>query len=246
MPGIGTIVNVFAILAGTLLGLTVGKKIPTRIRLNAEKAIGLAIMIIGFSGALSALFELGARKDVLGMYASIILVGSLVVGTMFGEWWHIETRLKKLGLRLRSKTSSLRLGRHDDDHNMVKGFVTSSLIYAVGAMAILGAVQDGLGNPATLYLKSVLDGVTSIFLASTLGVGVAFSVIPVFVLQGSIALLAFFAGNVIPAVAILEIEAIGGVLIVAIGFNILGIKRLPVANMLPAVFIALAIGWVFA
>lgn len=129
------------------------------------------------------------------------------------------------------------------DRSLVEGFMTASLIYCVGAMTVLGSIQDGLGNPNTLYIKALLDGVISIFLASSLGIGVALSAVTIFILQGSIAAVAYFAGDIIPAIAVTGVEAVGGALIMGIGLNFVLKKRLPVGNMLPAVFVAFALCW---
>lgn len=255
MPGLGTFVNVGAIIVGTALGLMFGSAISHKMRTSATQVIGLSVIIIGVAGALSALGKLGVHKGPLGKYASTVLVGSLVLGTVMGEWLHIEHGLRRLGEWLRDKLLSTRAlsdktkevaeGTDDDAHGstLVEGFVTASLIYAVGAMTILGSIQDGLGDPSTLFLKAALDGLTSIFLASTLGVGVGLSIIPVLGIQGAIVLLTLFAGNIVPTIAITSLEAVGGVIIAAIGMNILNIKRLPVGNMLPALILALASGW---
>lgn len=255
MPGLGTIVNVGAIMAGTLVGLLFGSAIPEKMRKAATQVIGLSVFVIGLSGALSALAVLGKHHAPVGKYASIVMVASLVVGTMIGEWMHIERGLERIGEGMRDwllrtkvlsgKTRQAAEGASDDEHGstIVEGFVTASLIYAVGAMTILGSIQDGLGDPSTLFLKAALDGLTSIFLASTLGIGVGLSILPVALVQGAIVVFSLLAGNIVPAIAITTLEAIGGVIIAAIGVNILDIKRLPVGNMLPALALALAAGW---
>lgn len=255
MPGLGTLVNIGAIVIGTALGLMFGSAISQKMRISATQVIGLSVMVIGIAGALSALSKLGVHQGLLGKYASIVLVGSLVIGTVIGEWLHIERGLERLGEWLRDrllstralsdKTKAVAEGDETDAHGttLVEGFVTASLIYAVGAMTILGSIQDGLGDPSTLFLKAALDGLTSIFLASTLGIGVGLSIIPVLGIQGAIVLLTLFAGNIVPTIAITSLEAVGGVIIAAIGMNILNIKRLPVGNMLPALILALASGW---
>lgn len=256
MPGIGTLVNIGAILVGTALGLMFGSAIPAKMRLSATQVIGLAVLVIGLSGALGALNTLGGHQGPVGKYASIILVGCLVVGTMLGEWLRIEAALTHCGEWFRDKLTHTQAlsrktveaaeGSVDDEEGstLVEGFVTATLIYAIGAMTVLGSIQDGLGNPSTLFLKAALDGTTSIFLASTLGIGVGLSVIPVLFVQGALVIFTLFAGNIVPAIAITVLEAVGGVIIAAIGFNILAIKKLPVGNMLPALALALACGWI--
>lgn len=232
-PGFGTIVNTVSILVCSGIGLTLGKVIPHKLRDQAQKAMGLAIVLIGFSGALGALGKLSKVDGPISEYAGILLVGSLVVGTIIGSLLGIEDWLNGLG-----KALVVRFRTEGESHLIVEGFVTATLIYAIGAMTILGAIQDGLGNPDTLLLKAVLDGTTSVFLAATFGYGVALSALPVFLVQGVLVLGAFYFGNIIDPTAILALEAVGGAMIVAIGFDVLEIKRLPVGNMLPALVVA--------
>lgn len=232
-PGFGTIVNTVSILVCSGIGLTLGKVIPHKLRDQAQKAMGLAIVLIGFSGALGALGKLSKVDGPISEYAGILLVGSLVVGTIIGSLLGIEDWLNGLG-----KALVARFRTEGESHLIVEGFVTATLIYAIGAMTILGAIQDGLGNPDTLLLKAVLDGTTSVFLAATFGYGVALSALPVFLVQGVLVLGAFYFGNIIDPTAILALEAVGGAMIVAIGFDVLEIKRLPVGNMLPALVVA--------
>jgi len=245
MPGLGVIVNVVAVLVGSGIGLVAGRFLPERMHKGIIQAQGLAVIAIGLGGAIAALSALSAAPGWIGRYALLIFVGSLITGALLGEILRLEDRLERFGEILRD-----RFQREDakaSGHNLVEGFMTASLIYCVGAMTVLGSIQDGLGNPNTLFVKSLLDGTISIFLASSLGFGVAFSVIPIFILQGGLALLAALLGNVIPPLAITGIEAVGGVLIAGVGFNLVFDKaRLRVGNMLPAVFIVLALLWIGA
>jgi hypothetical protein len=246
MPGIGVIVNIVAVLVGTAVGLVFGKLISERFRAIAFSAIGLAVIVIGIAIALGGLADLG--KTHLGDYAALVLVGALVVGSLLGEALRIEYWLERFGQWLQEKAYSapmLSPGKADQPgekgHTLVEGFVTASLLYCTGAMTVLGSLQDGLGDPSLLYLKALLDGIASIALATTLGVGVGLSVIPILVLQGGIALGAGSIEPVITPAVIASIEAIGGALILAIGLDLTQIKRLPVGNMLPAVFIGAAL-----
>lgn len=265
MPGLGLIVNICAIVVGTLAGLAFGRLITPKTRKSATQVIGLAVIVFGLSGALSALTKLGKTHSIVGTYASVVVVAALVIGTMLGEWMCIEDGFEALGLKLKkllrrrgvqdtdelpdeyqkAGTLAEKPEVHEKAHGIfVEGFVTASLIYVVGAMSIVGSIQDGLGNPDTLFLKAALDGFTSIFLASTLGVGVGFSILPVGIFQGAIMLLSLLAGNIIPPLAITTLEAVGGVIIAAIGMNMTGVRRFPVGNMLPALLLALLAGWV--
>lgn len=243
MPGIGVITNIAAVLAGTALGLLFGKLIGERFRTIAFAAIGLSVMIIGITISLGGLADLG--KTNLGDYSALVLVGALVVGSLLGEAMRIEYWLERFGRWLQKQSYKMPLlapGKADQPgekgHTLVEGFVTASLLYCTGAMTVLGSLQDGLGDPTLLYLKSLLDGIASIALATTLGVGVGLSVIPILLLQGGIALAAHSVEPFITPAVIASIEGVGGTLILAIGLDLTGIKRLPVGNMLPAVFLA--------
>jgi hypothetical protein len=246
MPGLGVIVNVAAVLLGTAIGLVFGRMISERFRHIAFAAIGLAVIIIGATIALGGLADLGQTR--LGDYAALVLVGSLVVGSIIGEGLRIEHHLERFGQWLQRKayrTPMLAPGKVDQPgekgHTLVEGFVTASLLYCTGAMTVLGSIQDGLGDPSLLMLKALLDGIASIALAATLGVGVGLSVIPILVLQGGIALAAGAVEPFVTPAVIASIEAIGGALILAIGLDLAQIKRLPVGNMLPAVFLGAAV-----
>lgn len=255
MPGLGVIVNVVTILVGTAIGLMFGKLIPERMRETTFKAIGLSTMIIGISMSLTGLARMGEAPGALGKYASLVFVGSLVLGALIGEALRIEWWLERFGVWLQDMAyrlpwlapvpESAADEPGEKGHTLVEGFVTASLLYCVGAMTVLGSIQDGLGDPSTLYLKATLDGFASIALASTLGAGVGLSVIPVAIVQGGIAVVAATltgGGGVSPEI-IAAIQAAGGTLIAAIGLDLTGIKRLPVGNLLPAVFVAMALAW---
>ena len=248
-PGIGVIVNIGAVLAGTAVGLLFGRIISERFRSIAFAAIGLAVIIIGATISLGGLADLGATH--LGDYAALVLVGSLVVGSLLGEAMRIEYWLERFGHWLQDRavrTPMLAPGKTDQPgekgHTLVEGFVTASLLFCTGAMTVLGSLNDGLGDPSLLFLKSLLDGIAAIALATTLGVGVGLSVIPILVLQGGIALGAGALQPYLTEAVIAAIEATGGALILAIGLDLAKIKRLPVGNMLPGVFIAAALALV--
>jgi hypothetical protein len=255
VPGIGVIVNVATVLVGTAVGLLFGGLIPERMRETAFRAIGLATLVIGLSMSLSGMGAMSAAGGALGTYAALVFVGSLVVGALVGEALRIEYWLERFGRMLQDlayrmpwlaptpKSAADEPG--EKGHTLVEGFVTASLLFCVGAMTVLGSIQDGLGDPSTLYLKATLDGFASIALASTLGVGVGLSVIPILVIQGGIALMAAGLEGVTPE-SVAAIEAVGGALIAAIGLDLSGIKRLPVGNMLPAIFIAMALAAVLS
>lgn len=215
---LGTVVNALAIAAGTALGLILKSGIRENYRETIMNAIALSVLLIGMMGAIKT-------NDLL------LLIFCLAIGSIIGEALKIEDRLAGLGQLIESKTSST-------DGSVAKAFVTASLVFCVGSMAIVGSIESGLtGNHQTLFAKSVLDGICSIFLSSTLGFGVVFSAAAVFVYQGIITLLASSLKAFLTDEMIREISAIGGVLIMAIGFNMLKIKKIKVGNMLPAILL---------
>lgn len=221
----GTIVNVAAICAGALVGRYAGRFIPNRMRQTVMAGLGLTVVLIGLQLALKS-------------KQPMIVIGSLILGGVLGELLRIEARLESFGLWLQ--------GRFAGAGNIAEGFVAASLLYCVGAMAIMGALQDGFGaTPTILYAKAALDGVASIALASTLGIGVLFSALPVAIYQGGITVAADSAKSLLTETVVLEMNAVGGLLIAAIGLDLIGIKRLPVGNMLPAVFVAVGLVWMF-
>lgn len=215
---LGTIVNALAIAAGTALGLILKSGIRENYRETIMNAVALSVLLIGMISAIKT-------NDLL------LLIFSLAIGSIIGEALKIEDRLEGLGRIIESKTSS-------NDGSVAKAFVTSSLVFCVGSMAIVGSIESGLtGNHQTLFAKAVLDGICSIFLSSTLGFGVAFSAVAVLIYQGIITLASASLKSFLSDGMIREISAIGGVLIMAIGLNMLKIKKIKVGNMLPAIFL---------
>lgn len=214
---LGTIVNTVAILVGSLIGLLFSKGINKNYEGTIMIAISLVVLVIGIEGALA--------------YENMLLViASLVIGSIIGESLKIEKKLNGLGDFLESKFKKA--------SNVSTAFVSSSLIYCVGALAIVGSLESGIsGNHNTLFAKSMLDGISSIIFASALGVGVMFSALSVFLYQGTITLLASFLKPIFTTVLINEINAIGGILIMAIAINMMNIKKIKIGNMLPSIFI---------
>ncbi|RKN75996.1 DUF554 domain-containing protein [Paenibacillus ginsengarvi] len=222
----GAIVNAAAIAAGTFAGLLL-PRLHANLRTIATQGMGLALCVLGLTMALKS-------EQYLAM------VVSLVIGGIAGELLRLEGRLERLGEWLESKVAVRGEGK------VGKAFVTATLVYCIGAMAILGSIDSGIRHDHTiLYAKSLMDGFLSILFASALGVGVAFSAIPVLVYQGAIALLAALLASLFSAEAIAqmtqEISAVGGVLIIGVGINLLEIKKIGVAAMLPSVVIMAAI-----
>jgi len=215
----GTIVNTCAVIAGGFIGLVAGRHISERIKTILMQALGLSTLLIGLQMALS-----GGKV--------IPIVGSLLLGAMTGELLKIEDGLEQIGVWLKKRFRS-------GSSTFVEGFVTSSLLYCTGAMVIIGAIQDGItGNASTLYIKSMLDGVASIALASTLGVGVIFSAASVFLVQGIITLLATKLTFLQEPAVLGAITGTGGLLIVAIAINLLNMAKIRIGNLLPALVYA--------
>lgn len=221
----GTLVNIAAVTAGTVIGYFLGNRLSERIRNTLMAGLGLAVALVGLQ------LSLQSKQP-------LVVIGSLVLGGLIGEIMGIEKRLEAFGRRLQN--------RFADAGKVGEAFVTSSLLFCVGAMAIMGALQNGVGDqPTILYAKSALDGIASVALASTLGIGVIFSTATLLLYQGGISLLAGLLGTVLTTPVITEMNAVGGLLILAIAFDLLGIKRLPVGNLLPSIFVAIGLLWLF-
>lgn len=217
---LGTIVNSLAIIAGALVGLGFKNGIPDKYNRTVMQAIGLAVLLIGMKGALGS-------NDLL------IIIISLAIGSLIGEVIGIEDYLERLGNYLEKRFSK-------GSSTFSAGFVTASLMYCVGSMAIVGSLESGLtGNHSTLFAKATLDGIVGIILSSSLGIGVLFASVPVFLYQGGITLLAGLLKPLLVPAVISQMSAVGGLLIMALGMNMIRDKKIRVGNMLPAIFIPL-------
>jgi len=216
----GTIVNVIAVVAGSLLGVFLKGRFPEKVKEIIMQGLGLASCLIGIQMALES-------KNIL------IVIFSLVIGGICGELIGIEKKLNGAGAYIQRK-----LAREDD--LFIQGFVQASLVFCIGAMAIMGSIQDGINNdPTILYNKSIMDGFASIAFAASTGVGVLFSAIPVLLYQGGITLLASIVARFLSEAMILEMTATGGLLIFAIGLNLLKIGKVKVGNLLPSLLFAI-------
>ncbi|SHK53523.1 DUF554 domain-containing protein [Desulforamulus aeronauticus] len=223
----GTIANAAAIVAGTAVGLLFRKGVSESVNGTVMSGIGLAVGLIGFKMAFKTENEL-------------IVILSLVLGGIVGELLNIEGWLQRAGSLLEVKVGGA------GDGEISKAFVTTSLIYCVGAMGIMGALEDGLtGNASTLYAKSLLDGTSAVIFTSTMGFGVIFSAIPVLIYQGAITLMAGSLKSFLTPAMITEMTATGGLLIVGIASNVLGIKKFKVGNLLPAILFAVLLSWLW-
>jgi len=231
---IGTIINVAAILVGGSLGLLVGNRLPERLRTTVIAGMGLFTAVTG----IKMFFE---------TQNSLVVLGGLVIGALLGEWWKIEDGLQHLGEMLEKRFNRSTEGeRSSIQGDFVRGFMIASLLFCIGPIAILGSIQAGLtGDTNLLVIKSVLDGFASMAFASTLGVGVLFSALPILVYQGAITLLAAQFDALMTKPMMAEMSATGGVLLLGIAISsLLEIKKIRVGNFLPALVIAPLIVWI--
>jgi uncharacterized protein len=255
--GLGTIINVVAILIGSAIGVALGHRLPQRTRDVVTDGVALAVLLVA---ALSAAAVLDPEvSDSVGSSGVLIVLGSLLIGGILGSLWRIEARLEGLGESIRRRLS--RRGSTDDPEDtvdvevegaltdpdappgkpntFVEGFVTASLVFCVGPLAILGSLSDGLGLGINqLALKSVMDGFTSIAFAASLGWGVAASALVVGVYQGTLTLLGWALGSVLSGAQIALLTATGGLLLVGIALRLLRIRQVPVGDLLPALIVA--------
>ena len=232
---LGTIVNCLAVFIGGCAGLLFKNAIPDKYNHTVMQGVSLSVILVGI-------------KSALGSDDLLVIIISLALGSLIGEWIDIEAYLKRMGDWLERRFS-----KHSDSDQsgpnppastrsggFSTGFVTASLIFCVGSMAIVGSLESGLmGKHDILYAKSALDGIVSLILSSSLGFGVIFSAVPILVYQGSITLLAGFVKPVLVPEVVSQMSATGGLLIIGIGLNMLREKKLRVGNMLPAIFIPL-------
>lgn len=222
---LGTLINALLIIVGTIIGRLL-KNIPENMKQTVMYAIGLAVTVIGLQMG----FESGQF---------LIVIISLVVGAVIGEWIDLDHQLNRFGHWLESKVGQNKKG---ENISIAQGFVSATLIFVIGSMAVIGSLDSGLRNDHDLLIvKGLIDGFTSIILATTLGIGVLLSAIPVILYQGTIALFATQISRVIPqdalALYIQEMTATGGVMIVAIGLNMIGLTKIRVANFLPGILV---------
>jgi uncharacterized protein len=223
MSLLGTFVNGIAIISGSFLGLF-WTAIPDRIKDTILQAMALAVIILGIG--------MGLKSEQF-----LIVIASLAVGGALGEWWNLEEKLNSVGKWLETKVGK------QDKGSVATGFVTATLVFVVGAMSIVGALDSGLRQEHdVLYTKALIDGFCAILFTSALGIGVMFSAIPVILYQGAITLLATQIDRFVPQelmdALIVEITGTGGIMIVAIGLNLLGVAKIRVANLLPGLLIA--------
>lgn len=234
MLGIGTVVNVLAVVIGSGIGLLLKGKLKQRFQHILMQVLGMATIFIGLSGALKGMFVIENNR--LTTTGSTLMIISLVLGAFIGELLQIEQRMEHTGEWLKQKM------KVENDSRFVEGFVTSSLVICVGAMAVVGAIEDGLaGNPTTLFAKAMLDMMIVMVFSSTLGIGVLFSAVPLGIYQGLITISAKVIEPFLTNELVTNMSFIGGILIFGVGINLLFEKKIRVGNMLPALFIPILI-----
>ena len=223
---IGTIINALAVVIGSIVGLILHNKLPEKITKTTFQAIGLFTLFLGISMAL--------KTEHL-----IIMIFSIIIGTIIGEVLDIDNFINKISEYMKKKIKS-------KNEKFTEGFITAFLLYCMGSMTILGAIEEGLGGiPTLLISKSALDGFSSIALAASLGAGVLFSAIPLLLFQGGLTLFASFFQNILSDIVINELTAVGGLILIGLGINILEIKKLKILNLLPSLIIVVILSYFF-
>ncbi|MEN9204545.1 MAG: DUF554 domain-containing protein [Thermostichales cyanobacterium SZTDM-1c_bins_54] len=221
VPGFGTLVNVLTITAGTGLGWLLGNRLPKRSSETILQVLGCLTIVLGIQMALKA--NSAAQ--------TVTVLISLVLGAILGEWMDLEQWLERWGQALEAWGKDW-LG----DSPITQAFVTTSILFVVGPMALLGSIQDGLGDPSLLLIKSGLDGIAAIAFTASLGPGTLFSTLPVLLYQGGLALLAGSLRTLLKPDVVEALTATGGILVMGVGINLLNLKKLRVSNFVPALF----------
>lgn len=222
----GTIVNVLTIIAGSLVGIFFHSKLPQRFTSIIFQAIGLFTLYIGITMTMKT-GEL------------LILIFSIIIGSVLGEWAQLDKYIERFGNWVKLKIKS-------KNDTFSEGMITAFLLFCMGSMTILGAFDEGTsGNSDLLVAKAVMDGFSSLALASALGIGVLFSIFPLLLFQGGLTLLAWWLGNLMPTEVINELTATGGLMLVGLGISIMEIKKIKVLNMLPSLLIAVVLAYIF-
>lgn len=237
MIGLGTIFNVAAILIGGLIGLIFSRAISPRYQETLMQAIGVCVIFVGIGGAVEGMMTVTA--DGLQSGGTMMIVISYAVGSLVGEWINLEERIEQFGKWLKVKTGNAK------EKRFVDAFVTASLTVCIGAMAIVGSIQDGIyGDHSTLALKAILDMVIICVMSASMGRGCLFSALPVGILQGTVTLLARAIQPVMTDAALANLSLTGSILIFCVGVNLLWEKKLKVANMLPSIVVAVLCAFV--
>jgi uncharacterized membrane protein YqgA involved in biofilm formation len=242
MPFLGTIINFIGVIIAGVLGTLVKRGIPKRISETVIYAVGACVVFIGIDGALEAAPIISAT-EYNGLAKTLIMIISMALGALIGELIDFDKLITRLGDRLEMRFAS------DADEgqrgNFARGFVSCSILFCVGAMAVNGGMEDGMGNPEILIAKTVIDCISCFLMASTLGIGCAFSAGVVLVYQGAFALLGMLLSSIIPASTVTYMSVTGSLIIVLIGTNMLGMTKIKTANLVPAIFMPLLLAPIF-
>ena len=237
MIGLGTIINCASILVGGILGLLFGRFLKEDVQDSLTKTCGISTIFIAIAGALESMLRIEQNSHVSN--GSLLIVGCLAMGTLIGEILNIENLFERFGEWLKFKTGNAK------DNRFIEAFVVSSLTVCIGAMAIVGAIEDGItGDFSILSTKAILDLIIIMVMTSAMGKGCIFSAIPVGILQGTITLLARFVSPVMTKEALSNLSMIGSILIFCVGINLVWGKKIRVANMLPAVVLAIIVAFI--
>lgn len=238
MVGLGTLLNVAAILVGSAVGVLFGERLPARTHRVITDALGLVVLVIGGLDV-AALLDPDFVAAVGARVTLLIVLGALLIGGISGSLLDVEARLDGIGGKLQHWLVRGASGGTGSRERFIEGFVDASLLFCIGPLAVLGPLQDGLGRGIDqLALKSVLDGFAAMAFASTLGWGVAASALSVGVWQGTFTIIGALAGSLLPAAAVASLTATGGVLLLGVGLRLLEVRRVPVADLLPALLVA--------
>ena len=237
MIGVGTLLNGACIVLGGILGTFFGKKVSERYRESLMNACGVSVLFIGIGGAMEKM--LSVTENGLASGSTMLLVLSLALGALLGEFINIEHYIEKFGMWLKRKTGS------ESDAGFVDGFVSASFTVCIGAMAIVGAVNDGIsGDYTILAAKSLLDAIVILIMTASMGKGCIFSAIPVVLLQGTVTLLARLSSVFLTDGAIFNLSLVGSVLVFCVGLNLVWGKKIRVANFLPAMILAVVAAYI--
>ena len=241
MPFLGTIVNFAVVLIAGILGSLLKKGVPERISNAILSAMAICVIYIGVDGMLETAPAVAENSFLSGgLIKVLIMILSMGLGTLIGELLDLDKQMNRLGAWVEKK-----LNRGGEEGSIAKGFVSCSLLFCIGAMAVNGAIFDAIGKPDTLLAKSVIDAISCFVMATTLGVGCALSAFTLLLYQGTIALIGFFASDFIPAAGLSYMSVTGSLIIILIGTNMLGITKVKTANMVPAIFLPLLLMWIF-
>lgn len=237
MYGLGTLINTVAIIIGGLLGLLFGKLISERFQDTLRKTCGVCVLFIGIAGALEGMMTAHADGS-LSSGKAVLIVICMALGSLVGELLNIEGGFERFGAWLKRKTGS------SEDNNFIDGFVTASFTVCIGAMAIMGAINDAIyGDISILVTKSILDFIIVMIMTGSLGKGCIFSAIPVAILQGAVTALSVFIMPIMTGAALLNLSMVGSILIFCVGLNLVWGKTVKVANMLPSIIFAVAVAF---